>query len=122
MKAEVVTVSHLYTANEIAKLTSEGRPFMLTVDVSIRPDGEHEGADLFYLNVCNFEYVVEEISRSGAFWERDVLVVARWDWDHIERAVRERVKQVEGSDWDSVARELCGWLHWEFDGYVVRPQ
>lgn len=122
MKAEVVTVSHLHTAEEIAMFTSEGRPFMLMVDVSIRPAGEHEGADLFYLNVCNIEYVVEEFSRSGVFWERNVLVVARWDWDHIERTVRERVKQVEASDWDSVARDLCGWMSWEFDGYSVPPQ
>jgi hypothetical protein len=120
MKATVVSISHTYTDDEIARETASG-PFMILLHVGIRPADEREGADIFDVYVCNLKWVLASIASSGAFWEKDTIVVEDWNSDEIERIIRTFVGEVEEADWGSIATALRGRLRWEFEDYDESP-
>lgn len=94
---------------------------MILLHVELRPADQREGADIFDVYVCNLKWVLESIATSGAFWEKETIVVAEWNWDEITRIIRSFIAEVDESDWNAVATALRGRFRWEFEDYDESP-
>jgi len=47
----------------------------------------------------------------------DHLVVRRWDFELVRRAIADLCRRVEGSDWETVGTKLSRYGAWEFEDY-----
>jgi len=52
---------------------------------------------------------------------RHRLIVARYEYDAVRRAIEGLVSGAEGRDWSDVARKISRFAHWEFEDYLERP-
>ena len=62
-----------------------------------------------------------EVERDVVVSGRFRLVMARFDYDAVERYVAKRIAQATGADWDEVATKLARWSRWEFEDYSASP-
>lgn len=83
------------------------------VHAEIGPPGEGTGAD-------GFDFIVATPGRvldgPGARWGRGTLVVDRFSWEIVERAVRQLLMHADRPTWAESAAELAKEMHWEFEG------
>jgi hypothetical protein len=90
--------------------------FTLGVTASIGPAGE-EGAEQFQFTVCSPSWLVGQELPKGFAFQRDTLLVERWDPDLVERAIGDLCRRTEGETWTEVATKLSRFGYWEFEDY-----
>ncbi|MGN6608142.1 MAG: Imm8 family immunity protein [Jatrophihabitans sp.] len=83
--------------------------------------GSDVGQDMFSLLVITPKALKRLVRRDGPQSGRHMLIIDRWDWEDVQRVVREHVASVDGADWDELATKLGRWAKWEFEDYVEPP-
>jgi Immunity protein 8 len=48
---------------------------------------------------------------------RGVLLLSRWDYDLVVRAISDLCLHTKGETWEEVATSLSRYGHWEFEDY-----
>lgn len=89
--------------------------FSLSVGATIGPAGG-EGGDLFYFNVVTTAWLAEHPPPKGFEFLRNLLVT-RWDYATVSRAITDLCFHTEGDDWNKIATKLSRSAHWEFEDY-----
>jgi Immunity protein 8 len=75
-----------------------------------------EGGDLFYFNVVTAAWLADNPPPKGFEFARNLLVT-RWDYETVRRAISDLCLRAEGRDWQEVATKLSRAAHWEFEDY-----
>ncbi len=89
--------------------------FSVYVEAEIGPRGER-GEEVFGFTVCSPRLLVEHPPHKGLWFAR-LLVMTRWDYIVVERAINDLCRRTEGPDWLSIARKLNCYAYWEFEDY-----
>jgi len=95
---------------------ASARSFSLLVQATIGTEGS-TAADLFDFLVVGPDWFAENPSGKGFRWGRHYLVVDRWDYEVVRRAIADLCVHTEAQDWSEVAMRLASYGDWEFDGY-----
>ena len=77
------------------------------------------GADDFSFSVVTPDRILDG---GGARWGRGYLVVDRFSWEAVERALSKLLLHADRDTWAESARELAKELHWEFESYTDAPR
>ena len=77
---------------------------------------EKGGADNFSFSVVTPDQILA--SDGGPLWGRGYLIVSRFSWETVERALSKLLLHADRDTWAESARELAKELHWEFDNYT----
>lgn len=85
------------------------------VEAEIGPPGESSGADLFSFTVATPS---ELLDGTDARWGRGYLILERFSWEAVERAIRKLLMHADRATWHESATELGKELHWEFESYA----
>ena len=96
---------------------SDPQSFALAIGATVGPEGG-EGGDLFYFTVCTPEWLRENGSQKGFAFLHGHVLVDRWDYQLVERAIRDLCFRTEGAGWDEIATKLSRYGDWEFEEYV----
>ena len=73
-----------------------------------------EGEELFFFRAVTPLQVAElGLPR----WGRGLLVVERFSWEAVDRAVERLLASASRETWGEVAQSLNQYLEWEYDGY-----
>jgi len=95
--------------------------FGLWITVHVGPDDE-EGAHLYQILVCTPDWITKkyrhEHRHTGAVWGRHMLIVFRYDPDHIRREIERYVEGCTGKDFWEVAQKVARIGAWEFEDYT----
>ena len=94
----------------------------ILVTASIGAAGE-PGEDLFYFLVRTPRCLAREVAESQSKYllGRHYLIVPRYDYDLVRRAIQEVCDQAQGPDWGTVASRLARYALWEFEDYDMYP-
>ena len=76
-----------------------------------------EGSDNFEIEVCSPQWLERPVDRDKVVSGRNRLFMDGFNFDALESYVLKRVRQAEGSNWESVAEKLSRWALWEFEDY-----
>lgn len=90
--------------------------FMLGVTASVGPAGQR-GAELFQFTVCSPSWLAANPSPNGYEFLRHTLLLTRWDFELVERAIGDLCRRTEGDTWSDVALKLSRFGYWEFEDY-----
>jgi hypothetical protein len=90
--------------------------FMLPVVAHIGRAGQ-EGADLFNLTVCTARWLAANPPPKDFAFLRHHLLLSRWDYAVLERAVGDLARNTEGAGWDEIGGKLARYGRWEFEDY-----
>jgi hypothetical protein len=90
--------------------------FALAVGASIG-SSEGPGADLFYFHVCSPRWIEENPPPKGFEFMHSYLVLSRWDYATLLRALTDLCLHTEGEDWEQIAMKLSRYGAWEFEDY-----
>ena len=90
--------------------------FVLAVAAHVGPLGG-EGDELFYFTVCTPRWLLENEPEKGFLFPRHYLVVNRWDYRVVLRAIRDICLHAEADTWPEVASKVGRYGHWEFEDY-----
>jgi hypothetical protein len=75
------------------------------------------GEESFDITLCTIGWLAERVREERNVDGRHHVIVQAFNYDLIERYLRERVAELEGSTWDEVAERLGRLGHWEFEDY-----
>jgi hypothetical protein len=92
------------------------RSFRVLVEATIGSEGS-PAADVLRFLVVGPDWFAENLPGKGFRWGRHHLVVDRWDYDTVHRAIADVCLHAEGLDWNEVAGKLASFGDWEFDGF-----
>jgi hypothetical protein len=88
--------------------------FILRVGAYIGPS-DGTGDELFTFTVCSPSWVADLKLEKGFGFQRDTLLLDRWDPQLVERAIGDLCRRTEGATWQDVAQKLSRYGRWEFD-------
>src|SRR5262249_48647221 len=71
----------------------------------------------FDVTLCTPGWLAERVRHEGIVDGRHHLFIAKYDYDRLERYLRERVSASEGASWDEVASQVAWLGAWEFEDY-----
>jgi len=116
MRAELRTLDSADAPEGLSSF-APGDPerFSVAVAATVGPAGG-EGGELFYFNVVTSAWLVEHPPPKGFEFVRDLLVT-RWDYETVRRAISDLCFHTEGEDWSEIATKLSRHAHWEFEDY-----
>jgi hypothetical protein len=80
-------------------------------------DADGIGEELFDMLVCSPSWLEAEQLTKGFRWGHGILVLARWDPEVVERAVRDLVVHAERDTWAEIGELLSRYTDWEFADY-----
>jgi hypothetical protein len=119
-------LDHLETIDNV-EYTKDGRfspsnreHFAVNVTASIG-GSDGPGQDLFRFVVCSPSWMENEVSGGEYYWLRDYLLITRWDFDLVAKAVTKLCTSIEESDWRGVTEKLSRYMRWEFEDYRPHP-
>ena len=72
------------------------------------------GGDLFYFTVVTAGWLADNPPPKGFEFAR-ALLVTRWDYETVRRAISDLSLHTEGRDWSEVATKLSRHARWEFE-------
>lgn len=90
--------------------------FRVYVEAFIGPRGQ-PGEDRFSFDVCSPLWFADHTSPRGFEFMR-MIVMDRWSYPILERAISDLCLRTTGPDWDTIARRLAMLSDWEFEGYT----
>ena len=96
-----------------------GQTFCVWFQSLIGPKGE-EGEESFQFCVCSPSWLKTEVAKQELLSGRFMLIAAEFNYDAIERYVRQRISEVTGNDWNETASKLARWMYWEFEDYSAK--
>jgi hypothetical protein len=94
----------------------DGDNFALLVTAFVGPS-DAPGEEMFDFVVCTPRWLAEHPPEKGFWFLRNHLLLTRWDYEVLERAVRDLCAHAVGDTWEEVAMKLSRYGHWEFEDY-----
>jgi hypothetical protein len=91
--------------------------FGLAVAAHVGPAGE-AGDELFYFTVCTAAWLQRNPPLKDFEFLKGYLLVSRWHYELVERAITDLCRHTEGVDWTEVAEKLARYGNWEFEDYT----
>ena len=95
---------------------ADPRNFVLPVGAVIGP-AEMPSEELFYFTVCTAAWLRANPPEKGFTFLRHYVLLSRWDYSVLERAIGDLCRRTEGQDWAEVAAKLSRYGAWEFEDY-----
>lgn len=87
----------------------------LWVEAFIGPTDE-PGDDDYQLGICTPRWLATEGMERGYEWGRFLLIVPRWDYGLVLRAIDELLADLNGPHWRAAADRLARFASAEWDG------
>lgn len=87
----------------------------VVIDAYIGAAG-HEGEEVFSFEVCTPQWLVDHPPEKGFRLAR-LLLVSRWDYAVVERALTDLCRNTRGRDWHTIGAKLSRYSRWEFEEY-----
>jgi Immunity protein 8 len=78
---------------------------------------EAPGGDLFYFTVCTGRWLTANPPEKAFAFLKGHVLLDRWNYDVLQRAISDVCTRTEGSDWNEVATKLSRYGNWEFEDY-----
>jgi hypothetical protein len=75
------------------------------------------GEESFDFTVSSAAPLSAEAEAAGHAWTGSRLILGRWNYAGVERAVIDLCEECEGPDWSAVAAQLARYMDWEFTNY-----
>jgi hypothetical protein len=91
--------------------------FALAIGAFIGPSDPPLGEELFTFTVCTSSWLTSHVAPKGFEFLRGVILVSRWDFSTVERAIRDLCLGIQGETWEEVSQALDRYGRWEFDDY-----
>jgi hypothetical protein len=106
---------------DIAEALDRYRPpepddVQIYVDAGIGAD-DRAGTDVFHFRIVTPAAVRRLLQSGGALWLDKCLVVERYDYGVIYRAISDLCEQASGESWEAVATQIGRYAQWEFADY-----
>jgi Immunity protein 8 len=92
--------------------------FSILVQALVGPS-DGEGEESFDFLVCTPRWLAAQEFEKGFVWPRSHLLLQRWDYTVVERAIGDVIVHAEGPDWPSVAAQIGRYGGWELEGYTA---
>lgn len=73
------------------------------------------GADCFTMYVTTPQFLEGCLDKASHQMGRGLIVVAEFDWDVVENAVKETCATVEGESWAELAEKLSRYFLYEYE-------
>ena len=108
---------HLYSVDVSGELPADPTDCWVVVQAEIGLEGE-EGADLFTFYVCTVTKLRAVLRAEGCLVGRHLLLLERFDWERVERAITRIIDKTEGDTWEEIAGKIGRFGLWEFEDYV----
>jgi hypothetical protein len=116
VRAELRTLDSVDAPHGLAAfLPPDPELFGIAVGATIGPPGT-DGGDLFYFEIVTAAWLAENPPPKGFEFLRHLLVT-RWDYEIVRRAISDLCTRTEGKDWNEIATKLSRSAHWEFEDY-----
>jgi len=90
--------------------------FCVLVQAFVGPQGE-PGEEAFDFTVCTPRWLNSHPAQKGFLFARHYLLLWRYDYDLLRRAITDLCARAKGPDWETVANRLARYGHWEFEDY-----
>ena len=114
----VIPIVKRVTSPDVARgdLPPDPEDCAVLCEAEIGPRQTH-GADLFHFTVVTPRFLLRDIE-AGARWGRGYLLVDRFSWSAVDRALEKLLLHAHRPTWLEAAGELSKELHWEFENYA----
>src|SRR5438874_13610459 len=113
MRAELRTLDSADAPEGLSSFApSDPERFSIAIAATVGPAGG-EGGDLFYFNVVTAAWLADHPPSKGFEFLRDLLVT-RWDYETVSRAISDLCSHTEGGAWSEIATKLSRNAHWAF--------
>jgi hypothetical protein len=89
----------------------------LLIQAMIGPDGE-AGAESFDFFVCTPKWLADQVGENEVRSGRHHLLIGRYDFAVVEKAIQRVCKDAVGANWEVVASHLARFGKWEFEDYA----
>jgi hypothetical protein len=96
---------------------ADGKFFGFEVAAFVGPADEALGEDLFHLYVCTARWLEEHPPPKGFEFLRHHLLLTKWDYNVLVRAISDLCRHAEGQDWNEIATKLSRFGRWEYEDY-----
>jgi hypothetical protein len=94
----------------------DAETFGVSITAFVGPNDEG-GEEMFDFVVCSARWLAEHPPEKGFWFLRNHLLLTRWDYGVLDRALRDLCAHTHGETWHEVATKLSRWGYWEFEDY-----
>ena len=110
-----------FYSSDIADLATH-RPddpdcFALQVTAFIGPAEEGFGEEMFDFSVCTAKWLQEHPPPKNFEFVRSTVLMGRWDYATLNRALNDLCLHTEGEGWAEIAAKLSRYGRWEYEDY-----
>jgi Immunity protein 8 len=91
--------------------------FVLRLGAFIGPSEPPLGEELFTFTVCTARWLASHSRAEGSQFLRGTILVTRWDYLRVERAIKDLCLRTDRETWEDVTTALNQYGKWEFDDY-----
>jgi len=106
---------------DIAELESyrpeDGQSFNISITAFIGP-ADGPGEEMFQFTVCTAEWMHANPPPKGFQFMRSTILLSRWDYSTLERALTDLCAHTSADDWPTLAMRLSRYGHWEYEDYT----
>lgn len=88
--------------------------FLLELEIGIKGK---QGADLFEIQVCTPQWLLDNYKISDVVFCRNRLIVFEYDFENIITKIKQFISTVSGNSWEEIAIKLARIGRWEFEDY-----
>jgi hypothetical protein len=109
---------HSPTADPLAEFAPDNpESFSTFVQALVGPE-DGEGEESFNFTITTASWLAEQPAPEKGFeFLQGVLLLSRWDYDTVVRAISDLCRNTQGETWEEVATSLSRYGHWEFADY-----
>jgi Immunity protein 8 len=91
---------------------SDPECFSLAIGAYIGPSEPPLGEEEFAFTVCTAAWLAQHPPPKGFEFLRGTLLLSRWDYPILKRAISDLCLHAEGATWNEVAEKLKRYAHW----------
>ncbi len=88
--------------------------FLLEFEIGIK---EKKGGDLFSIEVCTPQWLIENYQSSDIVFCNNKLIVFEYNIENIINEIKRYLRSITGSTWEDIATQISKVAHWEFENY-----
>jgi hypothetical protein len=91
--------------------------FQIGVTAFIGPAEGGFGEEMFDFTVCTANWLQQHPPPKNFEFLRSTILMERWDYATLSRALGDLCLHAEGKDWPEIAAKLSRYGHWEFEDH-----
>jgi hypothetical protein len=95
----------------------DGECFQLAVTAFFGP-ANGQGEEMFDFIVCTATWLHDKPPPKGFQFMRSTILLSRWDYAILNRALADLCTHTEADDWPGVALRLSRYRQWEYEDYT----